>query len=142
MTIDAEDLPRYPPAIEAAVYFCVRGALQNAQEHSGARRAVITLAREPEGLAFSIRDDGIGFDVFKDLPGVQSGIESLHPDVVVTDIRMPPGGGDEGLRLAAQLRLHRPRSAGFSSRSPKARATPLQLARCSCPNEPSRSTSA
>ena len=48
--------------------------------------------------------------VFGDLPGVQSGIETLEPDVVITDIRMPPGGSDEGLRLAAQLRLDRPRT--------------------------------
>ena len=46
--------------------------------------------------------------VFEDLPGVQAGIRTLEPDVVVTDIRMPPGGSDEGLRLAAQLRVERP----------------------------------
>ena len=46
--------------------------------------------------------------VFEDLPGVEAGIAALSPDVVVTDIRMPPGGSDEGLRLAAQLRTDRP----------------------------------
>ena len=55
VTIDAKNLPRYPPAIEAAVYFCVLEALQNAQKHSCARRVVITLARESDGLDFSIR---------------------------------------------------------------------------------------
>lgn len=54
-------------------------------------------------------DDGIELvGVFQDLPGVEAGIEDLEPDVVVTDIRMPPDGSDEGLRLAAKLRVVRP----------------------------------
>jgi DNA-binding NarL/FixJ family response regulator len=47
--------------------------------------------------------------VFEDLPGVDAGIRALEPDVVITDIRMPPGGSDEGLRLAARLRVEQPR---------------------------------
>jgi DNA-binding NarL/FixJ family response regulator len=31
-------------------------------------------------------------------------IETTRPDVVVTDIRMPPGDNDEGLQIAARLR--------------------------------------
>ncbi len=35
-------------------------------------------------------------------------IEAHDPDVVVTDIRMPPTGTDEGIRVAARLRTDRP----------------------------------
>jgi DNA-binding NarL/FixJ family response regulator len=35
-------------------------------------------------------------------------VASLHPDVVVTDIRMPPSGTDEGVRAAKQLRETQP----------------------------------
>jgi DNA-binding NarL/FixJ family response regulator len=35
-------------------------------------------------------------------------IEEHRPDVVVTDIRMPPTGTDEGIRIAAQLRETHP----------------------------------
>jgi len=35
-------------------------------------------------------------------------VESTSPDVVVTDIRMPPTGTDEGIRLANHLRTTRP----------------------------------
>ncbi len=35
-------------------------------------------------------------------------IEREEPDVVVTDIRMPPTGTDEGIRVAARLRSERP----------------------------------
>ena len=31
-------------------------------------------------------------------------IDSLHPDVLVTDIRMPPSGAEEGIAVAARLR--------------------------------------
>jgi DNA-binding NarL/FixJ family response regulator len=31
-------------------------------------------------------------------------IATLEPDVIVTDIRMPPSGGNEGIRIAAELR--------------------------------------
>ncbi|MGD9997673.1 MAG: response regulator [Ilumatobacteraceae bacterium] len=36
-------------------------------------------------------------------------IERTDPDVVVTDIRMPPSNTDEGIQIAAQLRRDRPR---------------------------------
>jgi DNA-binding NarL/FixJ family response regulator len=35
---------------------------------------------------------------------VDRAIDLLHPDVLVTDIRMPPTGGDEGIAVAARLR--------------------------------------
>ena len=37
-------------------------------------------------------------------PELEQAIETLHPDVVVTDIRMPPSEGNEGIRIAAALR--------------------------------------
>jgi hypothetical protein len=35
-------------------------------------------------------------------------VGELDPDVVVTDVRMPPSQTDEGIRLAAALRVSRP----------------------------------
>jgi DNA-binding NarL/FixJ family response regulator len=43
-----------------------------------------------------------------DLPGLERAIAEHHPDVVITDIRMPPTGTDEGLRAAEMLRTERP----------------------------------
>jgi DNA-binding NarL/FixJ family response regulator len=42
--------------------------------------------------------------VAADLPGLLELIAEQHPDVVVTDIRMPPTGTDEGIRAASWLR--------------------------------------
>ena len=43
-----------------------------------------------------------------DLPSLQKAVVDHDPDVVVTDIRMPPSKTDEGIAMAAQLREERP----------------------------------
>src|SRR6202140_3377607 len=43
-----------------------------------------------------------------DLPSLERAVEEHRPDVVLTDIRMPPGFRDEGLRMAEQLRETHP----------------------------------
>jgi DNA-binding NarL/FixJ family response regulator len=35
---------------------------------------------------------------------LETAVVACHPDVVLVDIRMPPSGGDEGIRVAARLR--------------------------------------
>jgi DNA-binding NarL/FixJ family response regulator len=43
-----------------------------------------------------------------DVDSLRRAIEADRPDVVVTDIRMPPSDTDEGLRVAAELRQTHP----------------------------------
>ena len=43
-----------------------------------------------------------------DLDSLRAAIEEKLPDLVVTDIRMPPDNSDEGIRLAAELRAKHP----------------------------------
>lgn len=43
-----------------------------------------------------------------DLPALLALIEEHEPDVVVTDIRMPPSHADEGIAVAADLRTRKP----------------------------------
>lgn len=44
----------------------------------------------------------------EDFDSLIATVEGVHPDVVVTDIRMPPTGTDEGVRAAKQLRETQP----------------------------------
>ena len=46
--------------------------------------------------------------VASDLPDLLALVEQVDPDVVVTDIRMPPTRVDEGIQAAAWLRANRP----------------------------------
>jgi DNA-binding NarL/FixJ family response regulator len=58
-----------------------------------------------------VLDTAAGVEVIAacdDLDSLQKVIEADRPDVVVTDIRMPPSDTDEGLRLAAGLRHSHP----------------------------------
>jgi DNA-binding NarL/FixJ family response regulator len=43
-----------------------------------------------------------------DAPALLAAVEEHHPDIVVTDVRMPPGFQDEGLHAALRLREKRP----------------------------------
>jgi DNA-binding NarL/FixJ family response regulator len=43
-----------------------------------------------------------------DLDSLLAAVGAEHPDVVVTDIRMPPGNSDEGIQAAARLRTSDP----------------------------------
>jgi DNA-binding NarL/FixJ family response regulator len=63
-----------------------------------------------EGIARLI-DGHEDFDlvgVAQDLAQLLSLVETEEPDVVVTDIRMPPTGTDEGIQAATWLRTNRP----------------------------------
>lgn len=46
--------------------------------------------------------------VCSDLDSLLAAVDAEQPDVVVTDIRMPPGGMDEGIRAADRLRETHP----------------------------------
>ena len=43
-----------------------------------------------------------------DEPTLLAAIDETRPDVVVTDVRMPPTGTDEGVRVAARLATAQP----------------------------------
>jgi DNA-binding NarL/FixJ family response regulator len=46
--------------------------------------------------------------VSEDLESLLAAVDETNPDVVLTDIRMPPGNSDEGIQAAARLRETHP----------------------------------
>ncbi len=62
------------------------------------------LLREGVRRLMELEDDIELVGVCEDLDSLLSTAEETKPDVVVTDIRMPPTGTDEGIRAAAHLR--------------------------------------
>jgi DNA-binding NarL/FixJ family response regulator len=63
-----------------------------------------------EGVATILsRLDGIDLvETARDLDELRMSVERTAPDVVVTDIRMPPTNSDEGIRFAEELRSSHP----------------------------------
>lgn len=66
------------------------------------------LVREGVRRLLETRPDFEIAAVCGDLESLLAAVDSERPDVVVTDIRMPPGSADEGIQAAARLRETHP----------------------------------
>jgi DNA-binding NarL/FixJ family response regulator len=62
------------------------------------------LVREALRRLLETRDDFEVAAVCEDLDSLLEAVDAERPDVVVTDIRMPPGNTDEGIQAATRLR--------------------------------------
>jgi DNA-binding NarL/FixJ family response regulator/class 3 adenylate cyclase len=84
-----------------------------AAEHAGGPRLRVVLAEDSvllrEGIARLLADEG--FEVVGQSANAEDlllKVRSYSPDVVITDIRMPPTQTDEGLRAAQEIRAEHP----------------------------------
>jgi DNA-binding NarL/FixJ family response regulator len=66
------------------------------------------LAREGITGVLADQDDIEVVAICDDLDALRCAIDESSPDVVLTDIRMPPTNTDEGIKLAAELRTSHP----------------------------------
>jgi signal transduction histidine kinase len=93
---EALDSSRLPEEVEAAVYFCIREALQNASKHApGAGIDIDLRMNGPNSLAFEIKDQGPGFDPVKvnsssGMQNMADRIEAIGGTIKVVSI---PGQG-------------------------------------------------
>jgi signal transduction histidine kinase len=95
VTIEPSDVGRYPQQIEAAVYFCVLEALQNTAKYAQASAARVSLRHDAQSLAFTVEDDGTGFDTAATpmgtgLQGIADRLGALGGTI---DITSTPGHG-------------------------------------------------
>jgi signal transduction histidine kinase len=102
VSVSADDIGRFPPETESAVYFCCLEALQNAAKHaSGASRVGIELRLDGD-LLFEVSDDGCGFVV--DPGGEGSGITGMRDRLAAVggELRIESGPGT-GARLFGRV---------------------------------------
>jgi signal transduction histidine kinase len=102
-----DDVPAaLPPDVKLCVFRVVQEALQNALKYSRAREVSVHLAGEPQRLALTIVDNGVGFDVDAAW-GRGLGLISMSERLEMIDgtisIRSAPGAGT---RLDVLVPLH------------------------------------
>ena len=95
VTVDSDGIGRYPREIESAVYFSVLEAMQNVAKYAHASNVVVQLRREHGDLAFSVTDDGVGFQ--KDPTRFGMGLQNIADRLAALggsfDLRTAPGEG-------------------------------------------------
>lgn len=57
-----DPLPSLPPDVEQCIFRVAQEAVENVAHHAGASRLRLELRSHPDGLTFSVQDDGRGFD--------------------------------------------------------------------------------
>jgi signal transduction histidine kinase len=95
ISVRADGIGRYPPEVEAAVYFSCLEALQNVAKYAEASAASVTIAQSNGDLTFEVSDDGRGFDPASTgfgtgLQGIADRLSALHGELA---IRSQPGTG-------------------------------------------------
>ena len=97
VTIEAAGAGRYPPQTETAIYFSILEALQNVAKYAQASAARVTLCDDSRYLAFTVTDDGNGFDqattpIGTGLQGIADRLAALGGTL---DITSAPGHGTQ-----------------------------------------------
>jgi DNA-binding NarL/FixJ family response regulator len=90
--LEKETSPPYPHCVPIRVVL--------AEDHYLVREGLRRLLETREDLEIA--------SVCSDLDSLLATVEAEQPDVVVTDIRMPPGNMDEGIQAATRLRETNP----------------------------------
>ncbi len=100
--VDADGVDRYPPEVEAAVYFSVLEALQNVAKYAQASGATVTLSDGTGTLEFVVADDGAGFEASRTTygTGLQGMADRLAAVGGTLEVRAAPG---EGTRVVGRV---------------------------------------
>jgi signal transduction histidine kinase len=95
VTIESNDVGRYAPEAEAAVYFSCLEALQNVAKYAEAGRATVSLSDGDGRLRFEVTDDGVGFR--PDATSYGTGLQGIADRLAVLEgsfeVRSAPGSG-------------------------------------------------
>ncbi|MGK5112755.1 sensor histidine kinase [Geodermatophilus sp. CPCC 205506] len=97
VALDAPRGLRFPPEVDAAVYFCCLEAVNNARKHAPGAAVSVRLWVEGDRLHFAVRDDGPGWDPSAGAPSQGRGMRNLAARVAAVggqvDVRSAPGAG-------------------------------------------------
>ena len=102
VSVECDDLGRFPQDVEAAIYFSCLEALQNVTKYANASQVRITLDRSDGVLTFAVADDGVGFDPGATtdgtgLQGIADRLDALGGTFAVTS------GADTGTEVSGSV---------------------------------------
>jgi signal transduction histidine kinase len=122
VTVEAPGVGRYPREIEAALYFCVLEALQNVAKYAQASATRVTLRHDGRCLAFTVEDDGKGFDqattpAGSGLQGITDRLAALGGTIDITSARC------HGTRVTGRVPAAHDASADGRGRRARSRDT-------------------
>jgi signal transduction histidine kinase len=87
------------PKREVMIYRIIHELVNNALKHSGATKIGVNVMREPEYIAFTVFDNGCGFDPATESKGKAMGLSNIRERVASCDGRIEvhstPGEGTE-----------------------------------------------
>lgn len=89
---DRTQSARFDPEVEANIYFCIREALQNASKHAPGVAATIRIWSDENQLAFTVNDEGPGFDLHtvkmgSGLQNMKDRVEALGGSLQIESVR-------------------------------------------------------
>src|SRR5438132_4606682 len=94
--IEGNELPRYPPELEGAVYFCCREALKIAATFGA--RPILRVWEADHALRFELAEGGEGSDLARsELTGLRDRVEALGGRLTIAP------GPEGGMRLDAAI---------------------------------------
>jgi two-component system sensor histidine kinase DesK len=99
----------FDPDAEAALAWCLREAVTNVIRHSGARHCYLSLRRDGDTLALTVRDDGHGeimSPAYSDpRPGstAGAGLRGMSERLAAVGGRLQLSPGSDGFRLVATV---------------------------------------
>jgi signal transduction histidine kinase len=95
VSLSADNIGRLPKSVEIAIYFCRSEAMQNAAKYAKASSIAVTLRTQGGALAFSVIDDGQGFEpsTVRRGIGMRSMAERVESVGGTLDVRSAPGFG-------------------------------------------------
>ncbi|GAB2612689.1 hypothetical protein GCM10027168_51730 [Streptomyces capparidis] len=96
-----DPLPPFPAAVEVAVYRIAAEALNNVVRHSRAERAVLEVRVEGGAVTVEVRDDGHGFPVHREGPGL--GLRSMAERAEELGGAFAVSSAADGTRVSASL---------------------------------------
>ena len=70
---------RLDPKLEVVIYRCIHELVNNALKHSGASQIMVQIMQEPDRIAFTVQDDGCGFDPSAETQG--TGLQNIRTRV-------------------------------------------------------------